>query len=188
MADEPKKDERREKERADREARRNKENAERETRRNKENAEREARRSKEQAAREKGQRQTKGATQTQAAKEEAKSYDINTKGMSTREIKGAVAEAKKVEEDMLKFIEKSLGNFLTKKGDSAKPSTIPATTSSRITEDRPTPFAPVSGGKGRGKGGSDIPAPPSEGIYILGAENGEIKWFETYSCTNQQAS
>lgn len=127
----------------EREERRAKEQAERNERRSKEQAERNERREKEKAAR--NVKQSKGALEKQAAREEAKGLGIDTKGMSTREIKGAVSEAKKVEEDMMKFIEKSLVNFTAKKGDAVAPKDAPATTTSRITEDKPSPLNSIGG-------------------------------------------
>jgi hypothetical protein len=162
-----------------------KESAARDERRAKESAARDEKRAKEAESRARTQGKTpKGTSERKAAREEAKSYDIDTKGMSTREIKGAISEAKAVEQDMVKFIEKSLGNFTAKKGGEVAPTNTPATTTSRITEDKLSPLTPAGGTpKGRGGGGdSSIPAPPSSGIYILGAEDGEIKWFETDSC------
>ena len=186
MAEEDK-DDFRAKESAAREERRAKENASREERRAKENASREERKAKESASRERSQgKAPKGTSERKAAREEAKSYDIDTKGMSTREIKGAVSEAKAVEEDMMKFIEKSLGNFIAKKGGEVAPTNTPATTTSRITEDKPSPLTPAGGTpKGRGGGGgggSSIPESPSSGIYILGSVNGALTWLQTDNC------
>lgn len=60
---------------------------------------------------------TQAALDRQDAKKEAGLYGIDTKGMSTREIKGAVNEARQAEEDMSRFIERSLNNLLSRKND-----------------------------------------------------------------------
>lgn len=183
MAEETDKDKNRSRSDKERDERRAKENATRDERRAKEQAQRDERRAKEAESRARSQGSpSKGSLNRAAAKEEAKKYDIDTKGMSTREIKGAVSEAKAVEEDMMKFIEKSLENFTAKKGDAAAPMAAPPTTTSRITEDKPSPITPVGGTpRGRG-GGSDIPAPPSEGTHVLGSIDGAIQWIATTQC------
>jgi hypothetical protein len=183
MAEEDK-DDFRAKESATREERRAKENASREERRAKENASREERKAKESASRERSQGKTpKGTSERKTAREEANKYDIDTKGMSTREIKGAISEAKAVEEDMMKFIEKSLGNFTAKKGGEVAPTNTPATTTSRITEDKPSPLTPAGGTpKGRGGGDSSIPAPPPTGTHVLGSIDGVIQWIGAAEC------
>lgn len=188
MAEGPDKNDNRSRSDKEREERRAKENATRDERRAKEQAQRDERRTKEAESRARSQgKPSKGTLDRAAAKEEAKGYGIDTKGMSTREIKGAVSEAKKVEEDMVKFIEKSLNNFTAKKGDAAAPMGAPATTTSRITEDKPFPITPVGGtprGKGGGGGGDgpSIPTPPSSGVYVLGSNNGNLVWFEVENC------
>jgi hypothetical protein len=184
MAGENNTDDKRSQSDKERDERRALEQAQREDRRAKEQAARDERRAKEAATRERTKGKTpKGTLEKNAAREEARKYDIDTKGMSTKEIKSAVSDAKKVEEDMMKFIEKSLGNFTTKKGDSVSPSNSPVSTTSRITEDKPSPITPVGGTpRSKGGGGSDIPLPPSQGVYILGAENGQMRWFETDQC------
>jgi hypothetical protein len=182
MAEETDKDKNRSRSDKEREERRANENAAREERRAKEQAQREERRAKEAGSRARSQgKPSKGSLNRAAAKEEAKKYDIDTKGMSTREIKGAVAEAKVIEQDMMKFIERSLDNFTAKKGDVAAPMAAPPTTTSRITEDKPSPITPV-GGTPRGRGVSDIPAPPPEGTHVLGSIDGVIQWIGAAEC------
>jgi hypothetical protein len=169
----------------ERDERRANEQAQREDRRAKEQAERDERRAKEAAGRERSKGQTPKATlEKNAAREEAKKYDIDTKGMSTKEIKETVAAAKEVENDMIKFIENSLSKFsASKNGGDLTPSRTPATTTNRSTEDRPPLLLPPPAQTGGNKRpDSTIPPPPSQGVYILGAENGEIKWFATDQC------
>jgi hypothetical protein len=141
----------------DREQRRAQEQAQREERRAKEQAQREERKAKEDAARK--VTPTKGALEKQAAREAAKEYGIDTKGMSTREIKAAVSEAetaqKQLEDDMSKFIEKSLNNFIAKKGGDVAPMDNPASVTNRLTETQPLPFS-SSGGPTKQKSYSSI--------------------------------
>lgn len=185
MAEETDKDNNRSRSDVEREERRAKEQAERDQRRAKEQAERDERRAKEAESRARSQgKPSKSALEKKAAREEAKSYGIDTKGMSTREIKGAVSEAKKVEEDMIKFIEKSLINFTTKKGGAA-PMGAPVTTTSRITEDKPSPLNPIGVGIGSSGGGPQVnPLPqfPESGTFVLGCVDGILEWIETEEC------
>lgn len=131
----------------DREQRRAQEQAQREERRAKEQAQREERKAKEAAAR--NTKPSKGALEKQAAREAAKEYGIDIKGMSTREIKAAVSEAdaaqKQLEGDMAKFIEKSLNNFIAKKGGDVAPMDNPASVTNRLTETQPLSFLSSSG-------------------------------------------
>ena len=185
MAEEDK-DDFRAKESAARDERRAKESAARDERRAKESSARDEKRAKEAESRARTQGKTpKGTSERKAAREEAKSYDIDTKGMSTREIKGAISEAKAVEEDMMKFIEKSLGNFTAKKGGEVAPTNTPATTTSRITEDKPAALTPVSGFpllRRSGGGGTELPPAPTGGVWVLASENGELRWLQTQAC------
>jgi hypothetical protein len=184
MAEEDK-DDFRAKESAARDERRAKESAARDERRAKESSARDEKRAKEAESRARTQGKTpKGTSERKAAREEAKSYDIDTKGMSTREIKGAISEAKAVEQDMVKFIEKSLNNFSAKKDD-VSPADIPASTTSRITEDKPAALTPVSGFpllRRGGGGGTELPPAPTSGVWVLASENGELRWLQTQAC------
>jgi hypothetical protein len=151
----------------EREERVNKERAEREGRRAQEQSKRDERKEKEAAAR--GTRSS-GPSKRQEAKEAAKEYGIDTRGMSTKEINSYVSEARsaeeKIQEDMLKFIEKSLETFSSRKKEDVSPSTVPPTVTSRITEDKSTPIPPVAapsnkgGVIGGGGGGGNSKFPP----------------------------
>ena len=88
-------------------------------------------------------------TKRQAAKAEAERYGIDPKGMSTREINAAVKYAqdqtKMVAEEMSKFINTTGQQFsATKKSEDLNSTRTPATTTNRITEDKPSKFV-VSG-------------------------------------------
>jgi hypothetical protein len=141
----------------DREQRRVQEQAQREERRAKEQAQREERKAKEDAAR--GTRSS-GPIKRQEAKQAAKEYGIDTKGMSTREIKAAVSEAeasqKQLEDDMSKFIEKTLNNFTAKKGGDVAPMDNPASVTNRLTETQPLPFSSSGGPASRRPSSSSI--------------------------------
>jgi hypothetical protein len=161
------------------------ERAQREDRRTKEQAQRDERRAKEAAGRERSKGQTPKATaEKRALREEAKKYDIDTKGMSSKEVKETVAAAKEVENDMMKFIENSLSKFSApKNGGDLTPSRTPATTTNRSTEDRPPLLFPPPAQTGGGNKRSDsIPPPPSSGIYILGSVDGVLTWLQTDNC------
>jgi len=100
-------------------------------------------------------------TKRQAAKEEAKQLGIETKGMSTREIRAAVdytrEQTRMVAEEMSKFVLDTSREFAAaKKGDDLNATRTPATPTSRITEDKPTKF--VTSGPTSPK-----PAPPYGG-------------------------
>ena len=100
-------------------------------------------------------------TKRQATKEEAKQLGIETKGMSTREIKAAVEytreQTRLVAEEMSKFVNTTSQQFATnKKSDDLNATRTPATTTSRITEDKPSKFV-VSGST------SPPPKPQSQG-------------------------
>lgn len=142
-------DDSRAKENAIREERRAKENASREERRAKENAVREERRAKENAARDR----SKGASYTgprKIAKEEAKKFGIDTAGMSTKEINQAVSSAKSVEDDMMKFVERTLERISSGKKSDNAPTDIPPTVTSRVVEDKAQPIPPADN-KGGGR-------------------------------------
>jgi len=134
----------------EREERVNKERAEREARRAQEQSKRDERKEKEAAAR--GTRSS-GPSKRQEAKEAAKEYGIDTRGMSTKEINSYVSEARsaeeKIQEDMLKFVEKSLDSFTSKKNESLSPNSSPPTVTSRFTEDKATPLVSVLTPSGR---------------------------------------
>jgi hypothetical protein len=184
MAEEDK-DDFRAKESAARDERRAKESAARDERRAKESAARDERRAKEAAGRERSKGQTPKATaEKRALREEAKKYDIDTKGMSSKEVKETVAAAKEVENDMMKFIENSLSKFSApKNGGDLTPTRTPATTTNRSTEDRPPLLLPPPVQTGGGNKRSDsIPPPPSSGIYILGSVDGVLTWLLTDNC------
>lgn len=181
MAEENKQDNRSNADR-DREQRRAQEQAQREERRAKEQAQREERKAKEDAARK--VKPSKGVLEKQAAREAAKEYGIDTKGMSTREIKAAVSEAdaaqKQLEGDMTKFIEKTLNNFTSKKGGDLAPMDNPASTTSRLTETQPAPFPFSSNATPRKS--RELEPPPLDDIYVLGGVFGEIKWIRADKC------
>ena len=116
------------------------ERAQREERRAKEQAQRDERRAKEDEAR--GTRSS-GPTKREEAKQVAKEYGIDTKGMSTREINAAVKYAqdqtKMVAEEMSKFVNTTSQQFSSnKKSEDLNATRTPATTTSRITEGRAT--------------------------------------------------
>lgn len=181
MADNDDKRSRSDKERDERKAQ---ERAQRDEIKAEEQAQRDERKAKEAESRARSQGKTpKSTLEKRAAREEASKYDIDTKGMSTREIKAAVSEAKTVEEDMMKFIEKSLNNFSAKKGD-VSPTDIPTSTTSRITEDKPAALTPVSGFPllRRGGGGTELPPAPAIGIWVLASDGGELRWLDTTTC------
>ena len=122
------------------------EQAQREERRTKEQAQRDERRAKEDEAR--GTRPS-GSTKREEARQAAKEYGIDPKGMSTREINAAVEytkeQTKMVAEEMSKFVNATSQQFSSnKKSEDLNATRTPATTTSRITEDRSTKFV-VSG-------------------------------------------
>ena len=121
----------------EREDRRAKENDERNKRRAGEKAERDKRRAKEEESRQRSKGKTpKSTLEKRAAREEAKKYGVDTKGMSTRELKQVVAQAREIENDVNKFVEKALDNFLfSKKGGGLTANNAPATVTRRTTED-----------------------------------------------------
>jgi uncharacterized membrane protein len=121
----------------EREDRRAKENDERNKRRAGEKAERDQRRAKEEESRQRSKGKTpKSTLEKRAAREEAKKYGVDTKGMSTRELKQVVAQAREIENDVNKFVEKALDNFLfSKKGGGLTANNAPATVTRKITED-----------------------------------------------------
>ena len=109
-------------------------------------------------------------TKRQAVKEEAQQYGIDTKGMSTREIKSAVEytkeQTKMVAEEMSKFVNATSQQFSSnKKSEDLNATRTPATTTSRITEDKPSRFV-VSGSTtakpatSESGGGGDFTFPP----------------------------
>jgi len=157
--------------------------AQREERRAKEQAQREERKVKEDAARK--VKPSKGALEKQAAREAAKEYGIDTKGMSTREIKAAVSEAeasqKQLEDDMSKFIEKTLNSFTAKKGGDVAPTDNPASVTNRLTETQLIPFSGSTSGTPK-QDKTNLPPVPSNATWILGVENFELKWFEVTLC------
>lgn len=159
--------------------------ADNDDKRSRSDKERDERKAKEAESRARSQGKTpKSTLEKRAAREEASKYDIDTKGMSTREIKAAVSEAKTVEEDMMKFIEKSLNNFSAKKGD-VSPTDIPASTTSRITEDKPAALTPVDGFpllRRGGGSGTELPPAPAIGVWVLASDNGELRWLQTQEC------
>lgn len=110
-------------------------------------------------------------TKRQAAKAEAEQYGIDTKGMSTREIKSAVEytkeQTKMVAEEMSNFVKKTSQEFsANKKSEDLNATRTPATTTNRITEDRPTRLVssgsttskPATSGGG---GGDSFTFPPA---------------------------
>ena len=168
----------------DREQRRVQEQAQREERRAKEQAQREERKAKEAAAR--NTKMTKGAIEKQEARAAAKEYGIDTKGMSTREIRAAVSEAgaiqKQLENDMSKFIEKTLDNFISKKGGDVAPSSVPPSVTNRILEDKPI-FMSGASAPSRQQLNYRLPDPPSGNkLHVLGVISGVLEWIETESC------
>ena len=164
--------------------RREKEKAQREERKAKEQAQRDERRAKEAESRAKrGVKPLKSTLEKRAATEEAGKYGIDTKGMSTREVKEAVSIAKEAEGEMGKFIEKALDNFLTsKKGAEIISNRTPATTSSRVTEDVPKTAAPATPNRNTTRPVDKIPDPPAAGVYVLASDGGELFWALTSTC------
>lgn len=132
----------------EREQRSANEKAEREQRRANESAQRDERRRKEESSRN-TKSVSSGPTKRQEAKAAAKEYDIDTKGLSTREINRAVSEQKEVEDDMVKFIEKTLDKFTAKKGDDVAPMDTPAAVTSRSTEVSAPPLRSSGSGGGQ---------------------------------------
>jgi hypothetical protein len=181
MADNEDKRSRSDKERDERRA---KERAERDERKAKEQAQRDERKAKEAESRARSQGKTpKSTLEKRAATEEAGKYGIDTKGMSTREVKEAVSIAKEAEGEMGKFIEKALDNFLTsKKGAEIISNRTPATTSSRVTEDVPKTAAPATPNRNTTRPVDKIPDPPQTGIYVLASDGGEFFWATTSAC------
>jgi hypothetical protein len=161
-----------------------KEQAQREERKAKEQAQRDERKAKEAESRaQRGVKPLKSTLEKRAAREEAKKYDIDTKGMSTREIKEAVSIAKEAEGEMGKFIEKALDNFLTsKKGAEIISNRTPATTSSRVTEDVPKTAAPATPNRNTTRPADKIPDPPAAGVYVLASDGGDLFWAPTSTC------
>lgn len=110
---------------------------------------------------------TGGGTRTQL-REEARELGIDTKGMSSRELRNAIKETKsaneKIQEDMLEFITKNL-EISRKQKEDVSPSEVPSTTTSRKTDDTlPTfknEFSPTKGvtQAGEGSGGGEDPPP-----------------------------
>jgi hypothetical protein len=84
-------------------------------------------------------------TKRQAAKDEAKQYGIDTKGMSTREIKNAVDYQKETAlaaAEINKFVEKATQQFATpKKSEDLNATRTPAAPTRVTTEDRRGGFA-----------------------------------------------
>lgn len=138
----------------EREQRSANEKAEREQRRANESAQRDERRRKEESSRN-TKSVSSGPTKRQEAKAAAKEYDIDTKGLSTREINRAVSEQKEIEDDMVKFIEKTLDKFTAKKGDDVAPADAPVAVTSRSTEVSAPPLR--SSGSGGGQQRPQIP-------------------------------
>jgi hypothetical protein len=162
--------------------RREKEIAQREEREAKEQAQRDERRAAESRAR-RGVKPLKSTLEKRAAREEAGKYGIDTKGMSTREIKEAVSIAKEAEGEMGKFIEKALDNFLTsKKGAEIISNRTPATTSSRVTEDVPKTAIPSIPNRNTTRPADKIPDPPAAGVYVLASDGGDLFWALTSTC------
>jgi hypothetical protein len=152
------------------EQRRAQEQAQREERRAKEQAQRDERKEKEAAAR---GTSSSGPSKRQEAKEAAKEYGIDTKGMSTREINSAVNDTREqiqmVAEEMSKFVNTTSQQFATnKKSEDLNATRSPAVPTSRITEDKPSKFVvsgptspkpatPIGGDGGGGSGGQFPP-------------------------------
>jgi len=164
--------------------RREKEKAQREERKAKEQAQRDERKAKEAESRARSQGKTpKSTLEKRAATEEAGKYGIDTKGMSTREVKEAVSIAKEAEGEMGKFIEKALDNFLTsKKGAEIISNRTPATTSSRVTEDAPKTAIPSIPNRNTTRPADKIPDPPAAGVYVLASDGGDLFWALTSTC------
>jgi hypothetical protein len=180
MADNEDKRSRSDKERDERRA---KERAERDERKAKEQAQRDERKAKEAESRAKTVKPLKSTLEKRAATEEAGKYGIDTKGMSTREVKEAVSIAKEAEGEMGKFIEKALDNFLTsKKGAEIISNRTPATTSSRVTEDVPKTAIPSIPNRNTTRPADKIPDPPAAGVYVLASDGGDLFWALTSTC------
>ena len=87
-----------------------------------------------------GSDQPRTATPRRDAQKEAQAMGIDTKGMSTREIKGAVTDKKEAQKELSDFIKETLKEL--PKNTPANAPSGPATVSSRTTEDRPSRLTP----------------------------------------------
>ena len=88
----------------------------------------------------KGSDQTGTATPRRDAQKEAQSMGIDTKGMSTREIKGAITDKKGAQKELADFIKETIKDL--PKNTPANANAGPATVSSRSTEDTPSRLSP----------------------------------------------
>ena len=88
----------------------------------------------------KGSDQTGTATPRRDAQKEAQSMGIDTKGMSTREIKGAMTDKKEAQKELADFIKETIKDL--PKNTPANANAGPATVSSRTTEDKPSSLTP----------------------------------------------
>lgn len=80
-------------------------------------------------------------TQRQAAQQAANEMGIDTKGLSTREVKAAVSEKKDAQKELADFIKETIKD-LPKNSPPAAPSGGAPTVTSRKTEDRPSRLSP----------------------------------------------
>lgn len=100
----------------------------------------------------------------QQLKEDAGYYGIDTAGMSSREIKGAIQEAQKIEQEMVSFIQRSL-SFTAKKDNISPDTNTPIVTTKRDEErtflglgEKPKlNRSGTSTGAAAGGGGGDFP-------------------------------
>jgi len=88
----------------------------------------------------KGSDLTGTATPRRDAQKEAQAMGIDTKGMSTREIKGAMTDKKEAQKELADFIKETLKDL--PKNTPANAPSGPDKVSSRTTEDRPSNLDP----------------------------------------------
>ena len=91
----------------------------------------------------------RGPTQRQVAQQAAKELGIDPKGLTAREIKAAVSNKQKIDDDMVAFIKNVINNI--PKNVNVNPPDQPVTTTTR-PEDPPSNIA--AGNKSRSGGGS----------------------------------
>jgi hypothetical protein len=116
-----------------------------------------------------------GPTQRQVAQQAAKELGIDPKGLTTREIKAAVSDKQKINDDMSAFIKNVINNI--PKNVNVNPPDQPVTTTTR-PEDPPSNFV-AAGNRSRRGGGSSttsFPKPysfagsynPDTGVLTIG--------------------
>jgi len=98
----------------------------------------------------------RGPTQRQVAQQAAKQIGIDPKGLTTREIKAAVSDKQKIDDDMVAFIKNVINNI--PKNVNVNPPDQPVTTTVR-PEDPPSNIAAGNKSRSGGGGASKISLP-----------------------------